>query len=857
MKRIWLLFIGCWLFVYGSAQTIQWASFKKGRPWDTLSLLERDILVNANKYAVTTWWNTVKGYGKQEGRYLDWGGNGEHNIRAGGSEAFALAVALRTGVYDPIKTGVSTDDATDITLKLIRSGAYRHKANTSDASGHTANISPGWGDAWQSALWAAYTGAAGWMMWDKLDEEDRHLLEKMVTYEADRFLNYSVPYYKDRDGNIMFKGDSKAEENAWNAMILQVAMVMMPENPHWAGWMNKNIELELSACARPEDVHSTAVIDGRRLGEVLGGSNYNSDGTVINHGITHPDYMVCNSLFNALLFMMAGRPVPAAAFYNEDIIYKRLDSLIYKPATADVHYPSPNDWGRERKMHFALLDCQAHAFGLDSLSQRKGDYWEALHAAHVLRMQQRNQDGRTYQGQEEDNYKGREEWVAMHAAQAWLTKWLVWQGRLIPSNTSSALPTGSPIRSEVGDGWAKNSINTVIFRHNSLVTYNDTQYIAYYDPGQHVVLGRRPSGSSHWETRVTQYKGDATDAHRSISIMVDGDGFLHVSWNHHNNALHYCRSVSPGSLELTAEMPMTGKKETRVSYPEFYRLASGNLLFLYRDGSSGNGDLMLDHYDWKTQQWTQVQDGWINGEGERNAYWQMVTDKKGVIHLSWVWRETGDVATNHDICYARSKDEGKTWEKSTGEAYRLPITAATAEYACRIPQNSELINTTSMAADEKGRPYIATYWRLPDEKVPQYRIVYQDKGKWQVRQVSARTTAFSLSGGGTKRIPISRPVMMVNRRGKKTRVLMIFRDEERGDRVSVAVNKDLRQGNWRIEDLTSTSVGLWEPSYDTELWKQKGTLDLFVQKVEQGDGEKLKELPPQPVEVLEWQPDWK
>ncbi|HVW62330.1 MAG TPA: hypothetical protein VHC48_19900, partial [Puia sp.] len=390
MKKWKLLFFCCWMFVAGWAQ-----------PSDTLSLLERDILLNANKYALTTWWHTVKGYGKQQGRYLDWGGNDEHNIRAGGSEAFALATALRTSVYDAARTGVSVHDATEIALKLIRSGAYRHKAN----------MSGGWGDAWQSALWASYTGAAGWLLWNKLDEEDKHLLEKMVEYEADRFLDYSVPYYKDRDGKVIFKGDSKSEENAWNAMILQVAMVMMPSHPHWASWMDKNIELELSACARPEDVHSTAVINGRRLCDILGGSNYNSDGTVINHGIIHPDYMVCNSLFNVLLFMMAGRPVPAAALYNEDIIYKRLDSLIYKPGTADVHYPSPNDWGRERKMHFALLDCQAHAFGFDSLSQRKGDYWEALHAAHVLQMQQRNQDGSTYQGQKEDNYKGREEWV--------------------------------------------------------------------------------------------------------------------------------------------------------------------------------------------------------------------------------------------------------------------------------------------------------------------------------------------------------------------------------------------------------------------------------------------------------------
>lgn len=300
----------------------------------------------------------------------------------------------------------------------------------------------------------------------------------------------------------------------------------------------------------------------------------------------------------------------------------------------------------------------------------------------------------------------------------------------------------------VGEGWAENSINAVVFRRNSLATYKNTQYIAYYDAGQNVVLGKRDLKSDKWQLHVTQYKGDAKDAHRSISIITDGAGYLHVSWDHHANDLHYCRSVRPGSLELTSQMPMTGIKEKRVTYPEFYRLVSGNLLFLYRDGSSGDGDLMLNLYDMKTQKWVQQQNGWISGEGQRNAYWQMAIDKKNTIHLSWVWRETGDVATNHDICYAKSTDGGKSWEKSNGEKYKLPITAATAEYICRIPQGSELINTTSMAADDKGTPYISTYWRPKNTPVPQYQLIYKDGNRWVISQISNRITPFSLSGGG-------------------------------------------------------------------------------------------------------------
>ena len=420
--------------------------------------------------------------------------------------------------------------------------------------------------------------------------------------------------------------------------------------------------------------------------------------------------------------------------------------------------------------------------------------------------------------------------------------------------TSTAIAQTTPHMITVGNGWAANSVNAVVFRHNSLTTFNKTQYIAYYDSAKRLVIGKRTIGTEKWTIQSTQYTGNANDAHNTISIITDGAGYLHVSWDHHNNALRYTRSVSPGSLQLTDKMPMTGNKEDKVTYPEFYRLPNGNLFFLYRDGSSGNGDLMLNHYDYKTKQWAQLQNGWINGEGERNAYWQMTIDKAGTIHLSWVWRETGDVATNHDMCYARSKDGGITWEKSTGEKYTLPITAATAEYACRIPQKSELINSTSMSADEAGHPYIATYWRDSSSTIPQYRLIYHNGHHWVTQQISSRTTAFSLSGGGTKRIPMSRPQILITNKTGKVQALLLYRDLEQGDQVSAASCQDIMVGKWTIRTLTKESVGLWEPSYDTDLWRTNKLLHLFVQYVEQGDGETTKALAPQPVRVLEWKP---
>ncbi len=402
----------------------------------------------------------------------------------------------------------------------------------------------------------------------------------------------------------------------------------------------------------------------------------------------------------------------------------------------------------------------------------------------------------------------------------------------------------------VGLGWASNSINTAIFRKNSLYTFGNLQYISFYNQNGFVVIGKRKFNSKKWQLKTTTLKGNVADAHNSISIIVDGNGYLHIAWNHHNNKLHYCKSVTPGSLILTEEISMTGVNEASVSYPEFYKMPNGNLTFLYRNGASGKGNLVINIYDLKTKQWKQVQSNLIDGENTRNAYWQAFVDNLGTIHISWVWRETPDVASNHDMCYAKSTDGGFTWQKSTGEKYNLPMIAATAEYVCRIPQNSELINQTSMNAGNGGMPIIASYWRDKGDSIPQYHVIYFKNNIWQVQNLGFRKTAFSLSGVGTKRIPISRPQIITWSKNNKQMAALVFRDEERKSKVSIAYNSNIELNNWQITDATNESVGSWEPTYDTALWEKRQILNLFVQFTNQIDGEGKAHLKPQMVKVI-------
>ena len=402
--------------------------------------------------------------------------------------------------------------------------------------------------------------------------------------------------------------------------------------------------------------------------------------------------------------------------------------------------------------------------------------------------------------------------------------------------------------STVGLGWANNSVNTVIFRKNAITSFKEYQFTAYYDANQNLILAKRKLDSGSWQTQKTPYKGNATDAHNAISLAIDGNGYLHVSWDHHNSSLCYAMSKEPLGLKLSEEKSMTGDREDRITYPQFLNLKNGDLLFMYRDGKSGMGSLVINRFDNTIGKWEQLHKNLIDGEGERNAYWQTCVDKAGNIHISWVWRETWDVSTNHDLCYALSKDGGYTWERSTGEKYTLPISIKSAEYAWKIPRKSSLINQTSMTTDKDNNPIIASYWN--EGGSTQYQIVFIENDQWKKINTGFRKSGFELGGGGTKKIPISRPEILSSPKNGKT-LHLLFRDGERGNKISLAHCTYPYNSPWKVEDITSFSVGEWEPNYDLELFSKEGKLHIFTQNVTQKDGEGLANIKPTPIKIIE------
>lgn len=381
-----------------------------------------------NKYSINKWYYEIKRFHEQAGEYLDFGGKTEHFIRPVSHHAFTLAVCLKLQVYSPEVTRVPEKKAMDMVVNLIRSSAYRHKSNIGNE---------GWGDQWQSALWASQVAQAAWVMWDKLSASDQELVCRMMVHEADRFLDYKVPYYKDAAGNVLSKGDTKAEENAWNSNILTIATAMMPGYKHYERWLQKNIELQLSSYATPEDMHKDLLIDGVKLSEVLKGSNMNTDGTVVNHHILHPDYMTAFMLnvTNAWVYQLAGKKGLQSSLYNGDIIYHALAEGLFNgktmyqkgnggKASPAIYFPEGNDWGGRRQANYWVMDVMAHLYGWDRNHPVKAIDWAIARNEEMIGMLNRDTTGQYYQDIKEDKFPSREEWFGSHIVWGYLGWWL-------------------------------------------------------------------------------------------------------------------------------------------------------------------------------------------------------------------------------------------------------------------------------------------------------------------------------------------------------------------------------------------------------------------------------------------------
>ena len=308
------------------------------------------------------------------------------------SVAYATALALSNGTLNPSRVGVSREEA------LRRTVAWTNGL----AIGHARHE---WGLGWQSALWTYYMGAGAKQVWSSVPTCTQELVTQAVTQEADRLLQIPPPFYKDQRGRVVYRGDTKGEENAWNAALLMLAARQFSSNPHAAAWEAQYRNYALTSYASPNQVGR----DPR-----LKGSNINMDGTVVNHGIIHPDYMASYAemlVKYQLVASSTGTPVPYEGLHNFRTVWGGLTRTYFSPRryqspggtifryntkgapTPGVYYPQGTDWSTKRRFNLAETCVEVWAQQFDN---RRSYGFAAADLQYTIWQQNRFGDGHIF-----------------------------------------------------------------------------------------------------------------------------------------------------------------------------------------------------------------------------------------------------------------------------------------------------------------------------------------------------------------------------------------------------------------------------------------------------------------------------
>jgi hypothetical protein len=293
-----------------------------------------------------------------------------------------------------------------------------------------------------------------------------------------------------------------------------------------------------------------------------------------------------------------------------------------------------------------------------------------------------------------------------------------------------------------------------------LLTDHENQYAAYYDENRQMTVAARELGSNQWTYhRLDSFLG--WDSHNSVTMALDYEDQLHVVGNMHNDPLVYFRTSESGNIHSLARIPrMLGAQEDSVSYPIFFDF-NGYLAYHYRDGSSGNGRNFFNVFIESEQKWYRLFegplfDGTIFGSGSTHSAYYIgpVKDADGMYHVIWMWRQSSDAATCHNLSHAQSLDL-KNWQNSAGHPIELPITLENGEIIDPAPVAGGLLNSSFYVGFDSQDRLIVTYHKYDADDKSQIFNARLEGNHWQIYQMSDWQDQWLFGGGGS--LPSSIP----------------------------------------------------------------------------------------------------
>ncbi|MBR6898692.1 MAG: hypothetical protein IKN29_00190, partial [Bacteroidales bacterium] len=247
-----------------------------------------------------------------------------------------------------LPAGITWDDVRDMAVKSLVWGYSSHNANRFKVTSRNAY----WGSTstsqatWESSLWAMSLCYAAHFLHDELTPEQHTYIYNMVKAECNYELQRSIP--------TGYAGDTKAEENGWEADILACALGLYPDDDLAPQWFDRLRDFAINSYSQADDAQDRTVIDPaydqKTVADYYRGQNLYDDYTLQNHNLFHTSYqnVVQQELGEAHLAMLLFQgSTPKwhtnALMHNQQHV---MDDVLNRLALADgeLAMPNGNDW---------------------------------------------------------------------------------------------------------------------------------------------------------------------------------------------------------------------------------------------------------------------------------------------------------------------------------------------------------------------------------------------------------------------------------------------------------------------------------------------------------------------------------
>lgn len=281
------------------------------------------------------------------------------------------------------------------------------------------------------------------------------------------------------------------------------------------------------------------------------------------------------------------------------------------------------------------------------------------------------------------------------------------------------------------------------------VARNDIYYVSYYDKDRWLSVAQiDPKTGRVCKIRL-ENRFAGWDAHNYVKLAFDQRGVLHVAGNMHSTPLIYGHADAPDSLQGLRLRTMTGQQEQHVTYPTFLSTPD-RLVFIYRDGVSGDGSWLADEY--RGGSWSRIGnkpvfvDSWK--EQPISAYpTSPELGPDGIVRFAIVWRKNPDVDSNVAISFVSTRDF-ITFQDAHGHQFRAPIGPDTSDMIDEPGIGGGLLNNPRMSLDPVGQP-VVVYHRYAQDGRNEIIAARPKGASWLKSVISTSKVGLIYKGRGS------------------------------------------------------------------------------------------------------------